>query len=500
MKTEVKPTRKLTTEDGRPIENKTALLTAGPRGPALLTDHVFIEENAHFNREMVPDRVVHAKGAGAFGHFKVTHDISRYTKANIFSKIGKVTPLAVRFSIVVTNSGTPDSTRDVRGFSIKFYSEEGNWDLVGNNFPVFWIRDPMQFPSLIHSLRANPVTGLRAPDAFWDFASLRPETMHQLLMVFSDRGIPQTYRHLNGFGVNTFVLVNKDDESFFCKFHYISNQGIKNIPVHKVPMYAAGDPDHARRDLYNSIAEGKYPSWTMYIQVMTQQQFIETKAFNPLDDTKVWPHKDFPLIEVGQIVLDKNPSSFHGEVEQIAFCVANLVPGIEPSMDKVLQGRAFSYADTQRYRIGPNFKELPVNSPLSCSSNNYLIMGPMNSKYMQKDGPAHFPNSYSGPQPDKEKKFFSQKLSTSGLVDRYDDVDDNNFGQPKIFYEKVLNPDESLRLAANIAENLQHASSTTQNLMLEHLNRVSEDLGQNVKDGLNTRQRLRQEGKSTTEE
>ncbi|CAL1265604.1 unnamed protein product, partial [Larinioides sclopetarius] len=347
-----------------------------PRGPILLQDTVYIDEISHFDRERIPERVVHAKGAGAFGFFEVTHDITQYTRAKVFSEVGKRTPIAVRFSFVSGESGSADSSRDPRGFAIKFYTEEGNWDLVGNNTPVFFIRDPILFPVFIHSQKRNPVTHLKDADMFWDFLSLRPESTHQVSILFSDRGIPFGYRFMNGYGSDTFKLVNAENEAVYCKFIYKSDQGIRNLSPEASRELAGTDPDYATRDLYNAIARGDFPSWTFYIQVMTFEQ-ARTWRFNPFDVTKVWPQKEFPLIEVGKLVLNRNPTNYFAEVEQIAFTVSNLVPGIEPSPDKMLQGRLFSYADTQKYRLGTNYLQLPVNCPYRVRPRNYQRDGEM---------------------------------------------------------------------------------------------------------------------------
>nr|XP_008509599.1 PREDICTED: catalase [Equus przewalskii] len=311
-------------------------MTAGPRGPLLVQDVVFTDEMAHFDRERIPERVVHAKGAGAFGYFEVTHDITRYSKAKVFDQIGKRTPIAVRFSTVAGESGSADTVRDPRGFAVKFYTEDGNWDLVGNNTPIFFIRDAMLFPSFIHSQKRNPQTHLKDPDMVWDFWSLRPESLHQVSFLFSDRGIPDGHRHMNGYGSHTFKLVNAKGEVVYCKFHYKTDQGIKNLSVEDAARLSQEDPDYGLRDLFNAIATGNYPSWTLYIQVMTFDQ-AETFPFNPFDLTKVWPHKDYPLIPVGKLVLNRNPVNYFAEVEQLAFDPNNMPPGIEPSPDKMLQ-------------------------------------------------------------------------------------------------------------------------------------------------------------------
>ncbi|CAD1478067.1 unnamed protein product, partial [Heterotrigona itama] len=355
----------LLTGNGTPIANKKASLTVGSHGPILLQDFVYLDEMSHFARERIPERVVHAKGAGAFGYFEVTHDITRYCKAKVFSSIGKRTPIAVRFSTVGGESGSADTARDPRGFAVKFYTEEGIWDLVGNNTPIFFVKDPLFFPSFIHTQKRNPVTHLKDADMFWDFLSLRTESMHQVMILFSDRGIPDGYRHMNGYGSHTFKLVNAHNEIVYCKFHYKTDQGIKNIFSDKAAEISSSDPDYSIRDLYNAIASNNYPTWTFYIQVMTASQ-AKNFRWNPFDITKVmivWPHDEYPLIPVGKLVLDRNPDNYFNDVEQIAFDPAHMVPGIEPSPDKLLQGRLFAYGDTHRHRLGPNHLQLPVNCP-----------------------------------------------------------------------------------------------------------------------------------------
>lgn len=329
----------VTTAFGAPIGIKDATQSVGPRGPLLLQDVNFLDEMSHFDRERIPERVVHAKGAGAFGYFEVTDpEIQKYSAAKLFSQVGKRTPIAVRFSTVGGESGSADTVRDPRGFAMKFYTEDGIWDLVGNNTPIFFIRDPILFPSFIHTQKRNPATHLKDADMFWDFISLRPETTHQVMILFSDRGIPDGYRHMNGYGSHTFKLINDKGEPIYTKFHFKTNQKIKNLDVERAHELSASDPDYSIRDLYNAIAKGDYPSWSVKIQVMNYDQ-AQSAPFNPFDVTKVWPQGEYPLIPVGQFTLDRNPNNYFAEVEQIAFSPANLVPGIEPSPDKMLQGK-----------------------------------------------------------------------------------------------------------------------------------------------------------------
>ncbi|XP_044588939.1 catalase [Cotesia glomerata] len=477
----------LLTGNGAPIAHKTASLTVGHQGPLLLQDHVFLDEMSHFNRERIPERVVHAKGAGAFGYFEVTHDITKYTKAKIFSKIGKRTPIAVRFSTVGGENGSADTVRDPRGFAVKFYTEEGVWDLVGNNTPIFFIKDPILFPSFIHTQKRNPVTHLKDIDMFWDFISLRPETTHQVMILFSDRGIPDGYRYMNGYGSHTFKLVNDDNQFVYCKFHYKTDQGIKNLFSAKAAKISSQDPDYSIRDLYNAIAKKNFPSWTFYIQVMTEQQ-AEKFKWNPFDVTKIWPHKEFPLIPVGKLVLDKNPSNYFAEVEQLAFNPAHLAPGIEPSPDKMLQGRLFAYGDTQRYRLGANHFQLPVNCPYkNLSLMNYQRDGFM-SVNNQRGAPNYYPNSFSGPEVHVTAK--SPPFNVVGVIDRHEPIDEDDFGQVTIFWQNVLDADAKTRLVNNIAMSLSDASNFIIERAIGNFSKVDIELGQRLID------ELRKAGKS----
>jgi len=465
---------KMTTGTGANVGFKTASMTVGPRGPLLMQDFVFTDEMAHFNRERIPERVVHAKGSGAFGYFEVTHDISKYSKAKIFDTVGKKTPLAVRFSTVGGEKGSADTARDPRGFAVKFYTEEGNWDLVGNNTPIFFIRDPILFPSFIHTQKRNPATNLKDPDMFWDFISLRPETTHQVSFLFSDRGTPDGYRHMDGFGSHTFKLVNKNNEAVYCKFHYKTEQGIKNLPADVADHLAGADPDYAQRDLYNAIEQGNFPSYKMSIQVMTFDQ-AEKCSFNPFDLTKIWPHKDFPLIPVGRIVLNRNPKNYFAEVEQIAFSPAHMVPGIEASPDKMLQGRLFSYSDTHRHRLGSNYLQLPVNCPFNTKVRNYQRDGPQVVDNNQGGAPNYFPNSFSGPMDNSQHLEHGQVFP--GECKRYNTADDDNFSQVGKFWNNVLNADERQRLVDNIAGHLKNAQDFIQKRAVENFARADSQFG-----------------------
>ncbi|XP_041052886.1 catalase isoform X1 [Carcharodon carcharias] len=468
----------LTTGAGQPVGDKLNVITAGPRGPLFIQDSVFLDEMAHFDRERIPERVVHAKGAGAFGFFEVTHDISRYCKAKIFHPVGKRTSVSVRFSTVGGEAGSADTVRDPRGFACKFYTEEGNWDLTGNNTPIFFIRDPFLFPSFIHTQKRNPQTHLKDADMTWDFFSLRPETLHQLSFLYSDRGIPDGFRHMNGYGSHTFKLVNDRKEAVYCKFHFKTNQGIKNLSVETARQLASDDPDYSIRDLYNAIATGNCPSWSFYIQVMTFQE-AQAHRWNPFDVTKVWPHKDFPLIPVGQMVLNKNPVNYFTDVEQIAFDPSNMPPGIEPSPDKMLQGRLFSYPDTHRHRLGANYLQLPVNCPFKCRVANYQRDGPMCSTDNQGGAPNYFPNSFSGPE--TQPLAIEHSLTLTNDVARYNSSNDDDYSQVTAFYLHVLNADQRRRLCENIAGHLKDAQLFIQNRMVCLLNKVHPDYAAQVR-------------------
>src|SRR5579871_3424619 len=365
-----------TTTAGAPVADNQNTLTAGPRGPVLLEDYELLEKLAHQNRERIPERVVHAKGWGAFGTLTVTHDISKYTRASVFSKMGKKTDLLIRFSTVAGELGAADAERDVRGFSIKFYTEEGNWDVVGNNTPVFFIRDPLKFPDFIHTQKRDPYTNLRSNVAAWDFWSRHPESLHQVTILMSDRGIPKNYRQMHGFGSHTYSFINANDERFWVKFHFKSLQGVENFTDAEAAQVVANDRESAQRDLVNSIDAGHFPKWRFAIQVMPEADAANYR-FNPFDITKVWSQKDYPLIDVGTIELNRNAANYFADVEQAAFTPANVVPGIGFSPDRLLQGRLFSYGDTQRYRLGINHHQIPVNASRVPSPHSFHRDGAM---------------------------------------------------------------------------------------------------------------------------
>ncbi|XP_063907212.1 catalase-like [Zophobas morio] len=486
-KIEDEPHLTATTTFGTPIFNKDASLTVGKKGPILLEDWDFIDELAHFSRERIPERVVHAKGAGAFGYFEVTHDITQYSGAKVFAHIGKRTPIAIRFSQVAGEMGYPDTVRDVRGFAVKFYTEDGIWDLVGNNTPVFFIRDAILFPSFIHALKRNPVTHLRDWNMFWDMATLREEMMHQVLILFSDRGIPASFRHMHGFGSNTFTLINEHKQSCYCKFHYKTNQGIRNMDSTKAKRIAGEDPDYHLRDLYNAIATGNFPSWSFYIQIMTSEE-AAASDFDPLDVTKVWPHNQFPLIPVGKLVLNKNPRNYFAEIEQLGFDPAHLPPGIGATADRMLQGRLFAYGDTHRYRLGANHLQLPVNAPFQ--AHNFSRDGFMTLDN-QGGAPNYHPNSFGGPDASSRGKKFAPTERVAGDKGRFDNGGEawDNYGQAKRLYHNVMEEDQRLRLVDNIVETLKTTADFLQKRAIKNFAKVDEELGRRISARLNAKKK-----------
>jgi catalase len=438
-----------------------------------MKDFVYRDEMANFDRERIPERVVHAKGAGAFGYFEVTNDITSLTRANVFSKVGKKTPLVVRFSTVGGEKGSADTVRDPRGFAIKFYTEEGNWDLVGLNQPVFFINDPLQFPSLLHSQKRNPVTNLKDANMFWDFATLRPESLHMMTFIFSDLGIPKGYSFMNGFGIHTFRFVNAAQNGVFVRFHLLTQQGIRNLTVEEALRLAGEAPDFATRELYDRIERGQFPEWKMFIQTMTPKD-AERFSFNPFDATVVWPIKEFPLHPVGRLVLNRNPKNFFADVEQAAFCPAHLVPGIEPGPDKLLQGRLFSYPDTQRYRVGTNHLLLPVNRP-QVPVKNYQRDGAMMFTDNQGGAPNYFPNSFNGPEPNPV--FLEAPFYVAGEVARFNDSFGDPFIQPGIRFREDLDAGAQRRLINNLAGSIQAAEPFIQARAVRVFTKVDKRLG-----------------------
>jgi catalase len=445
--------KNLTTAFGRPVVDNQNVMTAGPRGPALLQDVWFLEKLAHFDREVIPERRMHAKGSGAFGQFTVTQDITRYSKAKIFAAVGKKTDLFVRFSTVAGERGAADAERDIRGFAMKFYTEEGNWDLVGNNTPVFFLRDPLKFPDLNHAVKRDPRTNMRSAKNNWDFWTSLPEALHQVTIVMSDRGIPSSYRHMHGFGSHTFSFINADNQRHWVKFHFKTQQGIKNLSDEQATELVGRDRESHQRDLYESIEKGDFPRWTMYIQVMPEQE-AATCPYHPFDLTKVWPHGDYPLQEVGVMELNRNPENYFADVEQAAFNPANIVPGIGFSPDKMLQGRLFSYGDAQRYRLGVNHHLIPVNAP-RCPVHSYHRDGSMRVDGNAGSTLGYEPNSYG--QWQQQPQFAEPPLALQGAAAHWDHREDQDyFSQPgKLF--RLMSPAQQAVLFANTARALGDA-------------------------------------------
>ncbi|HNX35216.1 MAG TPA: catalase [Kiritimatiellia bacterium] len=440
--------QKLTTNAGAPVPDNQNVMTAGKRGPQLLQDTWFLEKLAHFDREVIPERRMHAKGSGAFGTFTVTHDITKYTKASVFAGVGKKTEMFVRFSTVAGERGAADAERDIRGFAMKFYTDQGNWDLVGNNTPVFFLRDPLKFPDLNHAVKRDPRTNLRSALNNWDFWTSLPEALHQVTVVMSDRGIPASYRHMHGFGSHTFSFINAQNERFWVKFHLRTQQGVKNLTDEQAEAIIGKCRESHQRDLYESIEKGDFPRWTMFVQIMPELD-AEKLPYHPFDLTKVWYHKDYPLIEVGVMELNRNPDNYFAEVEQAAFNPASVVPGIGFSPDKMLQGRLFSYGDAQRYRLGVNHHLIPVNAA-RCPFHSYHRDGAMRVDGNYGSTRGYEPNSYGDWQ--QQPAFAEPPLKINGDAAHwnYREDDDDYYTQPgKLF--RLMKPDEQSRLFANTA-------------------------------------------------
>ncbi|MBU0742695.1 catalase [bacterium] len=473
---------KLTTSFGRPVADDQNTLTAGHAGPALLQDSHLVEKLAHFDRERIPERVVHAKGAGAHGHFEVTHDVTRHTRAKFLSEVGKKTEVFLRFSTVGGEKGSADSARDPRGFAVKFYTEEGNYDLVGNNTPVFFIRDPLKFPDFIHTQKRNPATNLKDPDMFWDFLSLTPESIHQVTILFSDRGTPRGYRHINGYGGHTYMWYNGKNEYVWVKLHFKTEQGIQNLTRQQAGILAGEDPDQATRDLSAAIEQGKFPAWKVYAQIMAPEE-AKAYRYDPFDITKVWPHGDYPLIPVGRMVLDRNPENYFAEVEQAAFSPGSFVPGIAASPDKMLQGRLFSYPDTHRHRLGPNYHLIPVNAPKNAPEHNCQRDGSMRTDANGGGSPHYSPNSFGGPFPDP--KAGEPPFDVTGPVDRQGYVHPNDdFEQAGLLYRKVMKAADRKNLIGNIVDHLGGAQKRLQLRQAALFYKADPDYGRQVAQGL----------------
>jgi catalase len=470
----------LTTEGGAPVTDNQNSRSAGPGGPLLLEDHYLIEKLAHFERERIPERVVHAKGWGAYGYFEVTADVTRWTKAKFLSPVGKRTELFVRFSTVAGEKGYADTVRDPRGFAIKLYTEEGNYDLVCNNTPIFFIRDTIKFPDFIHSQKRDPRTGRQEPDNVWDFFSLSPEMTHMFTWLYGDRGIPASFRQMDGFGGHTFQWTNAKNEAFWVKYHFKTDQGIKCLSADEAALIAGRDPDYHGRDLFRALERGEYPSWTLKMQIMPVAEAARYR-FNPFDLTKIWPHKDYPLMTVGRFVLDHNPENYFAEVEQAAFDPANFVPGIGPSPDKMLQGRLFSYGDAHRYRLGVNHTQLPVNRPHAAQVHNYSRDGFMRFDANSGREKNHEPNSFNGPIQTGHALWAPMEIQ--GMTGNYapeHHPDDNDFVQAGNLY-RLMNEAAKQRLVANIAGHLSQVSKDDiVERSLSHLRKADGDYGDRV--------------------
>lgn len=471
---------KLTTSWGAPVGDNQNSMTAGDRGPALIQDVHLLEKLAHFNRERVPERVVHAKGAGAHGYFEVTNDVTKYTKAAFLSEVGKRTPLFIRFSTVAGELGSSDTVRDPRGFAVKFYTEEGNYDIVGNNTPVFFIRDAIKFPDFIHTQKRDPRTHLKNPTVVWDFWSLSPESLHQVTILMSDRGIPATLRHMHGFGSHTFKWTNDKGEGVWIKYHFKTEQGVKNLDVNTAAKIAGENPDYHTEDLFNAIENGDFPAWKLYVQIMPLED-ANTYRFDPFDVTKVWSQKDYPLIEVGRMVLNRNPENYFAEVEQATFSPGTLVPGVDVSPDKMLQGRLFAYHDAHRYRVGANHQALPINRSRN-EVKNYQRDGQM--RFDDNGGRSVYyePNSFGGPKESPEDK--QAAYPVSGFADSVSYNHHDHYTQAGDLY-RLMSEEERARLVANIVSAMKPVEKEEIKLrQIGHFYKADPEYGRRVAEGL----------------
>lgn len=479
---------KLTHATGAPVADNQDTMTAGPRGPALLQDVWLLEKLAHFDREVIPERRMHAKGSGAFGHFTVTHDITRYTRASVFAQVGKRTPVFVRFSTVAGERGAADAERDIRGFAVKFYTDEGNWDLVGNNTPVFFMREPLRFPDLNHAVKRDPRTNLRSAQNNWDFWTLVPESLHQVTYVMGDRGLPASYRHMHGFGSHTFSFIDADGGRHWVKFTLKTQQGIRNLTDAEAAAVVAQDRESAQRDLFGAIERGDFPRWTLYVQLMSEAQAADC-PFNPFDLSKVWPHARHPLVEVGVLELNRNPDNYFADVEQAAFSPANVVPGIGFSPDRMLQARLFSYGDAQRYRLGVNFNQIPVNAP-RCPFHSYHRDGAMRVDGNQGGTLGYAPNS-RGEWAD-QPALAEPPLALDGDARRYDHtVDDDHYAQAGALF-RLMHPDERQRLFDNTARSMGDASLDVRQRHVARCHRADPAYGAGVAAALEAADRRRE--------
>jgi catalase len=469
----------MTTDAGRPVGDNQNSLTVGDRGPIVFEDFLLFEKMAHFNRERVPERVVHAKGSGAYGTLTVTNpDMPKYTTAKLFEKVCKKTPMFLRFSTVGGEKGSADSERDPRGFAMKYYTEEGNWDLVGNNTPVFFIRDPLKFSDFIHTQKRDPQTNLKSATMMWDFWSLSPESLHQVTILFSDRGTPDGYRHMNGYGSHTFSLINAKNELFYVKWHFKTKQGIKNFTREEADHMKSVDMDHSQNDLFHAIEKGDFPKWKVQIQIMPEAE-AQTYHINPFDLTKVWPHADYPMIDVGELELNRNPENYFAEVEQAAFDPKNVVPGMGFSPDKMLQGRLISYPDAHRYRIGVNYNLLPVNEP-KCPFSTYNRDGSMRFNANGGASPNYEPNSFGGPTQDPKyvERPTSYGTSTVGRFS-HREHDGDYYTQPGNLF-RLMTPDAQQRLVGNIAASLGQVEKRIQDLQINHFYKCDPKYGEGI--------------------
>jgi len=472
--------RHLTTNQGVPVTDNQNSLTAGERGPTLLQDVHLVEKLAHFDRERIPERVVHAKGAGAHGYFQVYESMAKYTKAKFLQNPEKKTPVFVRFSTVVGSKGSADTLRDPRGFAVKFYTEEGNYDLVGNNLPVFFIRDAIKFPDMVHSFKPAPNTNIPDDNRFWDFISLTPESTHMITWLFSDRGTVKSYRAMEGFGVNTYKWINAEGKAVYAKYHWKPLAGVHSIDRHEAMRLAGENPDIATRDLYDTIASGKTAEWELYVQMMDIADELK-QTFDPLDVTKTWPEDKFPLMKVGKMVLDRNPENFFAETEQAAFCPASIVPGIDLSADKLLQGRVFSYADTQRHRLGPNYLQLPINRPIVPVDNNQrdgVMQVAIHSGTVNYE-----PNTLADGLPGEAQASQPEQYRLEGLVGRKRISLTNDFQQAGERYRSLSKRDQD-HLVDNIVDSLGKTKKDIQRRMVENLTKADAELGRRVAQGM----------------
>jgi catalase len=477
--------KRLTTAFGVPVDDDLNSKTAGPRGPVLIEDFNLINKLQHFDRERIPERVVHAKGAGAHGYFEVTDDITKCCKAKLFSQVGKRTPVFIRFSTVGGEKGSADAERDPRGFALKHYTEDGIWDMVGNNTPVFFIRDPTRFPDFIHTQKRNPQTNCKDPDMFWDFLSLTPESIHQVTILFSNRGTPANYRQMNGYSSHSLRFVNAAGEAFYVKLHYKTDAGIKNFTDTEAAEVKKHDPDSATRDLFEHIASGKSATWTMYAQIIPESK-AESFKWNIFDVTKVWPHGEVPLTRIGKLVLNRNPLNYFADVEQSAFSPSHMVPGIEPSLDKMLQARLFSYPDTHVHRLGVNYHRIPINCPYASGARNYQRDGFMTVDGNQGNDPNYFPNSVQGsPQPTGELQHKYKVSGASIIAAKHPQKHPNDdFIQAGNLYRDVMDDFERTCLVENIVGHLKHAKKPIQEKMVKIFSRADKDYGAHVAEGL----------------